>query len=189
MILLIDNFDSFTYNLYQVLAFLREGVEVVRNDRITLEEVAAYKPSHIVLSPGPKTPRECGICPVLVETLADSVPILGVCLGHQVMAHVFGGSFGPARNIMHGKTSEIFHNESGIFKGLPNPFTATRYHSLSVTDPGEMQVTARTSDGEIMGLAHSQYPLWGVQFHPESILTPAGPKLLENFLNVEMTER
>lgn len=183
MILLIDNYDSFTYNLYQALAVMDE-VRVIRNDLASVRALLRCKPSHIVLSPGPKTPDDSGICIDLVRAAAGRIPILGVCLGHQILGKVFGGGFGAAREIRHGKTSEIFHNGGGIFEGLPNPFTATRYHSLAVTDPGELHVTARTADHEIMALRHPSLPIFGVQFHPESILTPAGPKLLENFLRL-----
>lgn len=181
MILLIDNYDSFTYNLYQALA-VHDAVRVVRNNHTGVRALLKAKPSHIVLSPGPKTPQDSGICADLVRAAAGRIPILGVCLGHQILGKVFGGAFGAAREIRHGKTSEIFHNGEAIFNDLPNPFPATRYHSLAVTDPGELHVTARTADHEIMALRHPSFPIYGVQFHPESILTPAGPKLLENFL-------
>lgn len=185
MILLIDNYDSFTYNLYQALAVMSQEVKVVRHDHATCEEVLRLQPSHIVLSPGPKTPRESGICLDLIRLGANRIPILGVCLGHQAIALAFGGNFCPAKKILHGKTSPIFHEGKNIFEGLPNPFTATRYHSLAVEEislPPTLQIIARAEDGEIMALRHKSYPCFGVQFHPESILTPQGPLLLKNFL-------
>lgn len=186
MVLLIDNYDSFTYNLYQALAVLGPEVKVVRHDDVTCEEVLVWKPSHIVISPGPKTPRDSGICLELVGRVAETVPILGVCLGHQILALAFGGNFCPAKRILHGKTSRIFHRGEDIFEGLPSPFTATRYHSLAVEEgslPESLEITARAEDGEIMALRHRKYPCWGVQFHPESILTREGPALLKNFLS------
>lgn len=186
MILLIDNYDSFTYNLYQALAVFDPEVQVIRNDQATCGEILKWRPSHIVLSPGPKTPKEAGICVELIQKAAGKIPILGVCLGHQALALAFGGRIVPAKNILHGKTSKILHEGIGLFDGLPNPFIATRYHSLAVeakTLPACLEVTARTADGEIMGLAHKQWPLFGVQFHPESILTAEGPRLIENFLS------
>lgn len=186
MILLIDHYDSFTYNLYQAIAALGEEVEVVRSDAVTVEEALARKPSHLVLSPGPKTPNETGISMELVERTIGSIPILGVCLGHQLIAKIFGGDFGPARQIVHGKTSPIFHNESDLFEGLPNPFEATRYHSLAVTHPGFLHVMARTEDQEIMALRHPHYPIFGLQFHPESVLTQEGPKILKNFISLRI---
>jgi anthranilate synthase component II len=188
MVLMIDNYDSFTYNLVQYLGELGAEVETHRNDRITVAEVAAKRPSHIVLSPGPCTPNEAGICLDLIAQLAGKVPILGVCLGHQAIGQAFGGKVVRARAVMHGKTSQIHHAGAGVFGGLPSPFTATRYHSLIVTDPpAELEVTAWTQDeagarDEIMGLAHRRLPLEGVQFHPESILTEHGHQLLRNFI-------
>jgi anthranilate synthase component 2 len=190
MILMIDNYDSFTYNLVQYLGELGADVQTHRNDQITVDEVAAAKPSHIVLSPGPCTPNEAGICLDLIERLAGKIPILGVCLGHQSIGQAFGGQVVRAREVMHGKTSRIHHEGEGVFRGLPTPFTATRYHSLIVQErgfPDCLEVTAWTQrDGgardEIMGLRHKTLPVEGVQFHPESILTEHGHDLLRNFL-------
>ena len=190
MILMIDNYDSFTYNLVQYLGELGADVRTFRNDQITVKEAAALKPSHIVLSPGPCTPNEAGICLELVRTLAGRFPILGVCLGHQCIGQVYGGTVTRAREVMHGKTSRIHHRGQGVFRGLPSPFTATRYHSLIVAERGFpecLEVTAWTGhdDGrrdEIMGLRHRELAVEGVQFHPESILTEHGHDLLRNFL-------
>ncbi|APW63432.1 anthranilate synthase component II [Paludisphaera borealis] len=187
MILLIDNYDSFTYNLVQRLGEIDPGVdlEVVRNDRITLDEIAARNPSHLIISPGPCTPREAGISNQVVERFAPHIPMLGVCLGHQCVGHVFGAQIVRADRIMHGKTSLIHHDGKGIYRGLANPFQATRYHSLVIqpgTLPEELEVVARTEEGEIMGVRHKTYPLEGVQYHPESFLTIEGIKLLRNFL-------
>jgi anthranilate synthase component 2 len=190
MILMIDNYDSFTYNLVQYLGELGADVQTHRNDQITVKQVAALKPSHIVLSPGPCTPNEAGICLELIRELAGKCPILGVCLGHQSIGQAFGGTVVRAREIMHGKTSPIHHQGQGVFRQLPAPFTATRYHSLIVageTFPQDLEVTAWTErdDGErdeVMGLRHRSLPIEGVQFHPESILTEHGHDLLRNFL-------
>jgi len=189
MILMIDNYDSFTYNLVQYLGELGAEVQTHRNDQITVAEVAALKPSHIVLSPGPCTPNEAGICLPLIRELAGRFPILGVCLGHQSIGQAFGGKVVRARAVMHGKTSPIHHAGQGVFRGLREPFTATRYHSLIVESDGfpkDLEVTAWTQqDGardEVMGLKHKTLPLEGVQFHPESILTEHGHDLLRNFL-------
>jgi anthranilate synthase component 2 len=190
MILMIDNYDSFTYNLVQYLGELGAEVETHRNDAITVAEIAAKKPSHIVLSPGPCTPNEAGICLELIEKLAGAFPILGVCLGHQSIGQAFGGKVVRARAVMHGKTSMIHHRGEGVFAKLPSPYTATRYHSLIVDDegfPDSLEVTAWTqkADGsrdEIMGLRHKTLPVEGVQFHPESILTEHGHALLRNFI-------
>ncbi len=190
MILMIDNYDSFTYNLVQYLGELGAEVEVRRNDQITVAQIAAKKPSHIVLSPGPCTPNEAGVCLELIQTLAGQIPILGVCLGHQAIGQAYGGRVVRARAVMHGKTSRIHHAGLGVFHGLPSPFTATRYHSLIVESadlPDCLEVTAWTAgeDGrrdEIMGLRHKTLPVEGVQFHPESILTEHGHALLKNFL-------
>ncbi|MGQ0587163.1 MAG: anthranilate synthase component II [Gammaproteobacteria bacterium] len=190
MILMIDNYDSFTYNLVQYLGELGADVQVHRNDQITVKQVASLKPSHIVLSPGPCTPNEAGICLELIRELAGRFPILGVCLGHQSIGQAFGGKVVRAREVMHGKTSRIHHAGQGVFRGLRAPFTATRYHSLIVDAgafPGELEVTAWTErDGgardEVMGLKHRTLPIEGVQFHPESILTEHGHDLLKNFL-------
>ena len=189
MILMIDNYDSFTYNLVQYLGELGADVQVRRNDQITVGQAAALKPSHIVLSPGPCTPNEAGICLPLIRELAGKFPILGVCLGHQSIGQAFGGKVVRAREVMHGKTSPIHHKGQGVFRGLREPFTATRYHSLIVESdsfPQDLEVTAWTQqDGrrdEVMGLKHKSLPIEGVQFHPESILTEHGHDLLRNFL-------
>ena len=187
MILLLDNYDSFTYNLAQYLGELGCQVEVHRNDRISVEQIAHRKPERIVISPGPCTPKEAGICVELIQKLAGKIPILGVCLGHQAIGAAFGGKIIRAPKLFHGKTSQIRHDGSGVFRGLPNPFTATRYHSLIVERkslPRELQVNAETDDDIIMGMQHRQYPLMGVQFHPESVLTESGKQLLRNFLSL-----
>jgi anthranilate synthase component 2 len=186
VILLLDNYDSFTYNLAQYLGELGCQLEVHRNDRISVEQIAQRKPERIVISPGPCTPQEAGICVELVQKLAGKIPILGVCLGHQAIGAAFGGKIIRAPKLFHGKTSQIRHDGSGVFRGLPNPFTATRYHSLIVERkslPPELQVTAETDD-IIMGMQHRRYPLMGVQFHPESVLTESGMQLLKNFLSL-----
>jgi len=188
MLLLIDNYDSFTYNLYQYLCELGEGVIVVRNDELTVKEIKDLSPSHIISSPGPSIPQRAGVCCEVVKELGNKIPILGVCLGHQCIAHAFGGVVERAGEIMHGKTSLIYHHGRGIFKGLPNPFTAVRYHSLIVRReslPRCLEVTAWTDKGLIMGLEHKSHPIIGVQFHPESILTANGKDLLRNFLQGE----
>ena len=190
MILMIDNYDSFTYNLVQYFGELGAEVEVHRNDQITVEDVVARKPSQIVLSPGPCTPNEAGICLDLIEKLQGKIPLLGVCLGHQAIGQSFGGTVKRAREVMHGKVSRIHHRGRGVFKELPTPYTATRYHSLIVDRaglPDDFEITAWTEheDGsmdEIMGLRHRTLPIEGVQFHPESILTEHGHQLLKNFL-------
>ena len=185
MILMIDNFDSFTFNLVQYMLQMDYQLEVARNDAVSLDEVRRLKPTHIVISPGPGRPENAGISGTLVRELGQTIPILGVCLGHQCIGQVFGGKVVHAKSIMHGKTSAILHQGEGVFKGLPNPFRATRYHSLAVSRegfPAELLVTAETEDGEIMGLQHRNYPIHGVQFHPESILSEQGFSLLRNFL-------
>ena len=185
MLLILDNYDSFTYNLVQYFGELGCEPIVRRNDALSVDEIAQLKPSHICISPGPGRPAEAGISKEVVRRFAPSVPLLGVCLGHQCIAEVFGGQVVRAERLMHGKTSEIHHDGSGVFAGLPNPFSATRYHSLIVapeTLPNKLAVSAETAEGEIMGLQHREYPLHGVQFHPESILTAEGKKLLANFL-------
>ena len=187
MILVIDNYDSFTYNLVQRLGELGAVLEVFRNDKVTLEEIEERRPSHIIISPGPCTPKEAGISPDVVRRFGGKVPILGVCLGHQCISYAFGGKIERARRLMHGKTSNITHDGKTIFAGLPNPFVATRYHSLCVpTDsvPPDFIVTARADEDEIMGIRHVSLPIEGVQFHPESFLTTEGPALLRNFLKM-----
>ncbi|WP_337185371.1 aminodeoxychorismate/anthranilate synthase component II [Phenylobacterium sp.] len=186
MILVIDNYDSFTYNLVHFLNELGAETLVHRNDAITVEEAVGLRPEAVLLSPGPCTPNEAGICLDLIREAPESLPILGVCLGHQSIGQAFGGTVVRARALMHGKTSLIHHTDTGVFRGLKNPFTATRYHSLSVQEadlPQALEVTARTEDGEIMGLQHRTRPIHGVQFHPESIATECGHELLANFLD------
>jgi anthranilate synthase component 2 len=185
MLLMIDNYDSFTYNLVQYLGELGQDVHVYRNDEIDLAKVAELKPQHIVISPGPCTPNEAGVSVPLIHEFAGKIPILGVCLGHQSIGQAFGGNIIHAKQLMHGKTSLIHHNNVGVFKDLPNPYTATRYHSLVIereTIPDCLEITAWTEDGEIMGVRHKTLPIEGVQFHPESILTEYGHELLDNFL-------
>jgi anthranilate synthase/aminodeoxychorismate synthase-like glutamine amidotransferase len=187
MILLLDNYDSFTYNLAQYLGELGCEVEVHRNDKISVEEIAQRKPERIVISPGPCTPREAGISVELIQRLAGKFPILGVCLGHQALGAAFGGKIIRAPKLFHGKTSEIHHDGKGVFQDLPKKFTATRYHSLIVerkTLPRELMITAETADGIIMGVRHRRHKLEGVQFHPESVLTESGMQLLKNFLEL-----
>ena len=186
MILMIDNYDSFTYNLYQYLCELGAEVETYRNDKITLEEIEDLSPEGIVISPGPSTPLEAGISNDVIRHFGPKVPTLGVCLGHQCVGYVYGARVDRAREIRHGKTSMIHHEGAGLLHGLPNPFEAIRYHSLMVcpeTVPDCLEVTAQTEDGVIMGLRHKEYPVEGVQFHPESIMTPDGKHLLQNFLD------
>ena len=192
MILVVDNYDSFTYNLVHYLAELGAETRVVRNDDLTAVEAFALKPEAIVLSPGPCTPNEAGICLSVIETAPLDLPIFGVCLGHQAMGQAFGGEVIRAKALMHGKTSPIEHDGTGVFAGLPSPFTATRYHSLAVRRdslPEGLEVTAWTADGEIMGLAHRTRPIHGVQFHPESIATEYGHDLLANFLDLANVKR
>jgi len=186
MILVIDNYDSFTYNLVQYLGELGQQIEVYRNDEIDLDGIAARKPDHLLISPGPCTPNEAGVSLALIERFKGEIPILGVCLGHQSIGQAFGGDVVRAGELMHGKTSDILHDGKTIFAGLPSPFTATRYHSLVVkreTLPDCLEVSAETSDGVIMGLRHKEYVVEGVQFHPESIMTDSGLQLLRNFLD------
>jgi len=186
VILLIDNYDSFTYNLYQYLCELGADVKTYRNDKISLEEIADLKPQGIVISPGPCTPKEAGISNDVIRHFGEKLPILGVCLGHQCMGQVYGGTVDVAGEIMHGKTSLIHHDGKGVFQGLPNPFEAIRYHSLVIypeTLPDELEKTAWTSNGLIMGVRHKKLPVEGVQFHPESIMTKVGHDLLRNYLN------
>ena len=184
-VLLVDNYDSFTYNLYQYLGELGAEIRVVRNDELTAEEALALRPERIVISPGPGTPDQAGITLELIRRAAGRVPLLGVCLGHQALGQAFGGRVVRAPTLMHGKTSEIHHDGRGVFAGLPDPFTATRYHSLVVergSVPESLEITAWTDDGIVMGLRHREHALEGVQFHPESILTTVGKDLLRNFL-------
>ena len=188
-VLLIDNYDSFTYNLYQYLCELGASVTVVRNDAITVEEVRALAHDFIVISPGPGVPRDAGISVDLVRALGSKTPILGVCLGHQAIAEAYGGVVTRAPELMHGKASQIHHDRKGVFEGLPSPFSAIRYHSLCAAPeamPDTLQVTARSDSGVIMALRHRQYPVHGVQFHPESILTEHGKALLKNFININI---
>ena len=189
MLLMIDNYDSFTYNLVQHFGELGEEVRVFRNDEITVEEIASLKPDHLVVSPGPCSPAEAGISVAAIQAFAGKVPLLGVCLGHQSIGAAFGGKVVHARQLMHGKTSPVHHADAGVFRGLPNPFIATRYHSLAIARaslPACLEVTAWTDDGEIMGVRHKEFAahcrVEGVQFHPESILSEHGHRLLQNFL-------
>ena len=185
MLLMIDNYDSFTYNLVQYLGELGADVHVYRNDAITLDEVAALAPAQIVVSPGPCTPSEAGISVPLIRRFAGRIPILGVCLGHQAIGQAFGGRIVRAQRVMHGKLSPVTHDGRGVFSGVPTPFAATRYHSLAIERdrvPEELEVTATADDGEIMGVRHRQLAVEGVQFHPEAILTEHGKRLLDNFL-------
>ena len=182
---MIDNYDSFTYNLVQYLGELGVSLRVFRNDKITLEKIRQLRPRQIVISPGPGRPKDAGISNEVVREFSGKIPILGVCLGHQCIGEVFGGKIINAKKLMHGKTSLIYHNAKTIFKGIANPFVATRYHSLVVEKkslPSSLEIIAKTKDGEIMGLKHKSYSIWGVQFHPESILTKEGKDLLANFL-------
>ncbi len=184
-VLLLDNYDSFTYNLHQYLSELGATVDVRRNDKITVAEVAAMRPERVVISPGPCTPNEAGISIALIQELGPHIPLLGVCLGHQAIGAAYGGAVVRAPEIMHGKISQIHHAGAGVFADLPEPFPATRYHSLIVRRddlPDELEVTAWTDDGLIMGMRHKEFPVQGVQFHPESIMTNAGKDLLRNFL-------
>ena len=186
MLLMIDNYDSFTYNLYQYLCELGAEVEVARNDKISLEEIQDMSPEGIIISPGPSTPLEAGISNDVIRQFGPSTPTLGVCLGHQCIGHVYGAKVDQAGEIRHGKTSMVSHNGAGVLVGLPYPFQAIRYHSLVVfpeTMPDTLEVTAQTENGLVMGLRHKDYPIEGVQFHPESILTPDGKHLLQNFLD------
>ncbi|MBT9613709.1 MAG: aminodeoxychorismate/anthranilate synthase component II [Burkholderiales bacterium] len=188
MLLMIDNYDSFTYNLVQYFGELGQAVEVYRNDEIDLDRIAALKPDHIVISPGPCTPNEAGVSVPTIKQFAGKIPILGVCLGHQSIGQAFGGKIVHAKQLMHGKTSEIHHKNVGVFAGLPSPFTATRYHSLVIereSIPECLEITAWTDDSEIMGVRHKTLAVEGVQFHPESILTEHGHAMLENFLTTK----
>ncbi len=187
MILLIDNYDSFTYNLYQFMGIFTDDIKVVRNDRITVPQIAAMRPERIVLSPGPKSPAEAGICVEAVQAFYDKLPILGICLGHQSIGVALGGSVSYAKELFHGKQSVIRHTGTGIFDGVPSPLTVARYHSLAVQRedlPECLEILAETEDGEIMAMRHRTYPVFGMQFHPESIATEHGKKIIENFLLV-----
>lgn len=189
MLLVIDNYDSFTYNLVQYFGELGADMEIHRNDRITVDEIRDMAPERICVSPGPCTPHEAGISCEVIREFGESTPLLGVCLGHQCIGEVFGGDVVRAERLMHGKTSPILHNGEYLFKGLESPFEATRYHSLIVkreTFPDDLEITAETAEGEIMGLRHKKFPIHGVQFHPESILTGSGKSLLKNFLSIEV---
>jgi anthranilate synthase component 2 len=187
MLLMIDNYDSFTYNIVQYFGQLGQDVQVHRNDKITLDEIEALRPERLVISPGPCSPEEAGISVAAIKRFSGKIPLLGVCLGHQAIGAAFGGNVVRSISLMHGKTSPIHHDGKELFKGLANPFQATRYHSLVVdrpTLPDCLEVTAWVDNGEIMGLRHKQLPVWGVQFHPESILTEGGMELLGNFLEI-----
>lgn len=187
MILMIDNYDSFTFNIVQYLGQMGEDVRVFRNDKITLDEIRKLNPQAIFLSPGPRSPKEAGITVEVIRSFYKSIPIMGICLGHQSIGFAFGGEIVRARSIMHGKTSMMINDGRTIFAGLPNPFSAGRYHSLIVkreTLPDCLEISAETSEGEIMGLRHRQYPVEGIQFHPESVLTPQGKRIIKNFLKI-----
>lgn len=192
MLLMIDNYDSFTYNLVQYFEELGEEVQVVKNDALSTAEIEAMHPEAIIISPGPSSPSEAGISIEAIKYFCDKLPILGVCLGHQSIACAFGGEVKINYRMMHGKISPIYHNEASIYRGLNNPFTATRYHSLVVEEdslPACLEITARSDEGEIMGIRHRYWPVEGVQFHPESILTQEGKKLLSNFLQINCPRR
>jgi len=186
MVLLIDNYDSFTYNLYQYIGIFTEDIQVVRNDKISVEEIRALHPERIVLSPGPKNPKEAGICVDVVNEFLTEIPILGICLGHQCIGEALGGIIGYAKNLFHGKQSVIEHTGESIFTGIDSPIKIARYHSLAVQESGLPQclkVLARTEDGEIMAMRHKDYPVAGLQFHPESIYTEHGKRMIDNFVN------
>ena len=188
MILMIDNYDSFTYNLVQYLGELGADVSVFRNDDLTVERISSLRPSHIVISPGPCTPNEAGVSLAAIERFAGEIPILGVCLGHQAIGQAFGGKVVRARQVMHGKVSRVAHDEQGVFKSIPNAFVATRYHSLVIDReslPDCLEASAHSEDGEIMGVRHRSLPVEGVQFHPEALLTEHGHKMLQNFLEMK----
>jgi anthranilate synthase/aminodeoxychorismate synthase-like glutamine amidotransferase len=188
MVLVIDNYDSFTYNIVQYLGEMKVTMEIHRNDQINLDQIRSLKPERILISPGPCSPRESGLSNEIIRSFSSTVPTLGVCLGHQCIGHVFGGNVIVNYRMMHGKTSLIKHNGKDLFEGMPNPFPATRYHSLVIERsslPDCLEVTAETEEGEIMGIKHKQLPIWGVQFHPESILTESGRTILQNFLKLQ----
>ena len=186
MILLIDNYDSFTYNLYQYIGIFNDNIKVVRNDKITIEEIKELDPERIVLSPGPKNPKEAGICMDVVKEFVDKKPILGICLGHQCIGEALGATVTYAKSLCHGKQSVITHDKSSVFSGIDSPIKVARYHSLAVLEdnlPKELKILARTDDGEIMAIRHRDYPVVGLQFHPESIYTEHGKRIIENFVN------
>lgn len=187
MILLIDNYDSFSYNLYQLIGELRQDIKVVRNDELTVEDIKKLNPSHIIISPGPGHPKDAGICEKVIKSYAGEIPILGVCLGHQAICEAFGGQIGYAKTLMHGKQSAVkVDNSCKIFKGLPAELKVARYHSLAAVEenlPEELLVIAKADDGEVMAVKHRDYEVYGLQFHPESILTPEGSRMLDNFFN------
>ena len=185
MLIVIDNYDSFTYNLVQYLGELGQEIKVFRNDQVTLEEIRELNPDHIVISPGPGDPNDGGISLDVLREFGPTIPIFGVCLGHQCIGQAYGGKVTRAPRLMHGKVSKVYHNGDGVFSGVPSPFNATRYHSLIVEEPipDDLEVTAFTSQGEVMGVRHKEYPTVGVQFHPESILTEHGKRILQNFLD------
>lgn len=187
MILIIDNYDSFTYNLVQLIGQHTKDFVVHRNDKLSIDAINRMKPSGILISPGPGRPENAGICVELIRKLGARIPILGICLGHQAIGYAFGGTITHAPHLMHGKTSSIYHHDGDLFRNLPNPFEATRYHSLIISQndfPKELSVTARTEDDIVMGVKHQEYPIEGIQFHPESVLTKFGPQIISNWLNV-----
>jgi len=187
MMLVIDNYDSFTYNLVQYLGEMRVELQVHRNDQITLDEIRALRPERILISPGPCSPREAGLSNEIIRAFGPQIPLFGVCLGHQCIGHIFGAEVIVNYRMMHGKTSPIHHNGQDLFRDMPNPFEATRYHSLVIkrdTMPACLEITAETKEGEVMGVRHKEFPIWGVQFHPESILTEHGRTILKNFLSL-----
>lgn len=187
MILIIDNYDSFTYNLYQYIGVFQDDIRVIRNDKITVEEIKEMDPERIILSPGPKSPKDAGICLDVVKEFYDKKPMLGICLGHQCIGEAFGGKVSYAKALFHGKQSRITHEGTGLFQGIESPIAVARYHSLAVKEDGLPEcllVTARAEDGEIMAMQHRKYPVYGLQFHPESIYTEHGKRIIENFLTI-----
>ena len=193
MILLIDNYDSFSYNVYQLIGSINPDIKVIRNDELTVDEIMKLNPSHIIISPGPGRPSDAGVCEDVIRTAAGKIPILGICLGHQAICETFGATITYAKQLMHGKKSTItFDNKSQIFKGLSGTLEVARYHSLAASDenfPDKLKITARTADGEVMAVEHITFPIYGLQFHPESILTQHGKELVENFLEIELCRR